>query len=383
MAPRVVRTGQEELDWLRQQRERSRATFKILRSIEQMGGLKATFGEDKPPSGALLDAGEKPSQVGTISEYYDRYKRGIHERMGGLIGSTMDPRGQISKTISPGIKRDPATGARVKPQAPTVMGPEYEWETKYQQPPKWKAYAETLKYTHGGAGLSAAKSAGSELAMMRREQSRVLAHAIETTARRVAGISDVSQSGYPEWKANFIKELQTKAPWSPAGGAESGKQVIKGLGNMGLVKSDLLRIGGVPMEAKPISTVNTPVNPSVKTTPQRRGLPKSPLEPRTQVGAEGIPEVFKKAWGTPPTALGGLGIGGAVHFSGPDRAESYSSLPNESDVSLFHRTVGTSRATFQARTLIDYMRRPENTPEQRYEMWRRFGPRRTGGMGIK
>lgn len=368
--PRRIRTGREDLETLREQRDRMRSTMRVLRDIDStLGGLPKTFGESTP-SGALK---EKPSDYdGSFSsEYYKTYKT-LHAKMGEYIGSSMNPRGRVSDVISPSIARNQQTGERIKPFADIkTTGPEYEYEQKYMKAPKAAAYTAGLKFDKVNAPLSRAQAFGSELAVMRRESSKLVAQSIEAMATRLAAHGEIKQSQLPEFRASFVKKLQLEAPYAVRDVATGQEVERKGLGNMGLTRSDLRRIGGEVYDTKPRAAFNTAVNPSGPAKPTRRPLTKSPIEPRTQQGTQGIPDVFKKAWGTGGGGLASVAFAGPAALSGGENPGG-----DISDWKTTQSVMGVSRPTFTARNVLSSMRNPAFSPEQRYTIWQRFGPKR-------
>ena len=364
-APRRIRTGIEDLEWLREQRENMRTTMRTLRAIDmEAGGMPKVFGEDTP-SGAVKNT---PSDYnGSFeSEYYKTYKT-LHAKMGQYIGSSMNPRGRVSDVISPSIARNQQTGERLKPFADiATTGPEYEYEQKYMKPPKAAAYTAGLKFNRVNAPLNRAQAFGSELAVMRRESSALVARSVEAISTRLAAQGGIKPSQLQDFQSSFVKKLQYEIPMQ---NRQTG-EVTKGLGNLGILPADIRRIGGDVYDTKPRASTNTAVNPSGPAKPTRRPLTKSPIEPRTAVGSQGIPNVFKKAWGTG----GGLA---SVAFAGPSLARGAENPGGDlSDWQRTNNTMGVSRSTFTARNVLSSMRDPRLSGEQRYTIWQRFGPKK-------
>lgn len=368
-APRRIRTGREELEWLREQRNRMRATMRTLREIDStMGGLPKAFGENTP-SGAVKD---KPQDYdGSFhSEYYKTYKQ-LHDQMGAAIGSGMNPRGRVHDVISPAIARNQETGARIAPYTDLKpIGSEAEYEKKYMKAPGGAAYAAGLKFNRVQAPRLQAETFGTEVAMMRRESSKLVSQAITGMAHRLAAAGKVKPSQMQDFTTSFVRRLQTEAPWIDQNAPDKNNARRTGLGNLGLTPSDLRRIGGEVYDVKPRSQFNTAVNPSGPAKPTLRPLSKSPLEPRTQSGSQGIPDIFKKSWG-------GGGTLASVAFAGPALIGGGETPGGDiSDWKNTQSVMGASRPTFTARTVLSSMRNPALSPEQRYTIWQRFGPKR-------
>jgi len=345
--PRRVRTGLEELDWLRKQREQGMAAMRDMRNVQRIGPELAI----KANAPAKTVQAMQQRVLDWEAKYYEPYKE-MHAEIGRYVGSSKDPQGGVSKSVSPNIPRDKVTGARIKPGTGlNPMGSEYLYEGRTGVAPKAEAYRLTNAYSAGASATRTAASTGKYISEIRSRMSSTLK----------GGLSEyISNSA--QYAGSSISDVRK---------AVVGRLTGEYGNNIGMLNRDIRSIGGDGTVFKR-PEVNLPVNPSVRVTPPAPLKPTgSKFEPIK--GGNTVPEAFKKAWG--PGSFGGLAVG-AGNLSQAMRHAGDMLSGNISDYESFQRSLGLSKGAFQTRMVIDFMRDPRNPPEHKYIMWKRFGPKR-------
>ena len=264
MARKKIKTGQEELDRLRDARNRAQASYRYAR--EAAGNFLT--GQQPKSSMELMGILEKASEW---EQNYVNPIKASRKKMAMLSGgSSMDKQGQIVKSVSPSIPRNPQTGARTG--VGRAPGPEYKLDAAGANPKQ-----QTSNYlAQNKAVIEAkmnAKTVGSQLATQTR-----------TLSKQLAALGESA-------KKEFGMDLNTF--YSKAGGAIRNPE----------------RVQANQPKITTVRTGNTPVNPSVRPINAQSGPTKvvgSKFEPIK--GPNIVPSVFKNAFGDGggPTNLKGI-----------------------------------------------------------------------------